>query len=184
MILLFRIIVLLLIFPSAPVSAANNGEWVYPVIQEIGPVKRLPNVSFSPESQLRYRVLFDVAKAALRSDEEAINPGLEKVARYINTLAVGGISPEKMEIALIVHDKALPLVLKNEFYNKRFGRDNPNLRVIEKLRQAGVALYVCGLNLEDWNYDQSWVVEDFQIALSYLVIVTTLQLHGYAYIPS
>ncbi len=88
-----------------------------------------------------------------------------------------------MNIALIVHDKALPLVLKNEFYNKRFGRDNPNLPVIEKLRQAG-GLYVCGLNLEDWNYDREWVVGDFNIALSYLVIVTTLQLHGYAYIPS
>ncbi len=95
MILLFRIVIILLIFFTAPVSGAKNGEWVYPVIKEIGPVKQLPNVSFQPDAQLRYRVLFDVAKDALRNDEEAINPGLEKVVRYINTLAVGGIPRKK-----------------------------------------------------------------------------------------
>lgn len=184
MALLLRIAILLLICTIAPVHAEQKGQWVFPVIEEIGPVKMMPNVSFPPEDQLRYRVLFDVAGAALRDDEEAINPGLEKVARYINTLAVGGVSPENMDIALIVHNKALPLVLKNEFYHQRFGLDNPNLPVIEKLQEAGVALYVCGLNLEDWNYEQDWVHGDFKIALSYLVIVTTLQLNGYAFIPS
>ena len=137
MILLFRIVIILLIFFAAPVSGAKNGEWVYPVIKEIGPVKRLPNVSVQPDTQLRYRILFDVAKAALRNGEEAIKPGLEKVVRYINTLAVGGISLEKMDIALIVNDKALPLVLKNEFYNNRFGRDNPNLRSSKNCGRQG-----------------------------------------------
>jgi intracellular sulfur oxidation DsrE/DsrF family protein len=155
--------------------------WEYPVIKGYGPVKPLPNAAFQPDKSIKYRVLFDITKAA--ESLEKVNPGLDRVARFLNLMATSDITPIDMELAAVIHGPAVPIVLKNEIFKKRFKTDNPNEKIIKDLRGAGVKLYVCGQTLAHERFEDKWVNEQIAIAVAALVVVSTHQLKGYTYQP-
>src|SRR3546814_13067852 len=64
-----------------------------------------------------------------------LNRSLEKVARYLNLLAAGGIRPDAGDIVAVVHGPATPIVAINP--------DNPNLALIAALQEAGVTVAIC-----------------------------------------
>jgi len=167
--------VVLICFPRIPFA------WEYPFIKGYGPVNPLPNAAFQPDKSIKYKVLFDVTGAAKGVDK--VNPGLDHVARFINLMAVGGIMPKDMELAVIVHGPATPIVLRKEIFVERFKKDNPNKKIIKDLKTAGVKLYVCGQALADDGLKEEWVNQQILIAVSALVVVPTYQLKGYAYLP-
>src|SRR3546814_7444597 len=72
-----------------------------------------------PDSSLRYRVVFSINEAAPAGE---VNRSLEKVARYLNLLAAGGIRTDAGDIVAVVHGPATPIVAINP--------DNPNLALI------------------------------------------------------
>jgi intracellular sulfur oxidation DsrE/DsrF family protein len=155
--------------------------WEYPVIKGYGPVDPLPSAAFQPDKSIKYRVLFDITKAAETVDK--VNPGLDRVARFLNVMAASNIMPRDMELAAVIHGPAAPSVLKNEIFKKRFKMDNPNEKIIRSLKEAGVKLFVCGQTLADDGFKDKWVNEEIAIAVSALVVVPTYQLKGYAYLP-
>ena len=155
--------------------------WEYPAIKGYGPVEPLPNAAFQPDKLTKYRVLFDITKAAEGMDK--VNPGLDRVARFLNVMAASGIVSKDMELVAVIHGPAAPAVLKNEIFKDRFKMDNPNERIIQVLREAGVKLYVCGQTLADNGFEHKWVNEQIAIAVAALVVVPTYQLKGYAYQP-
>jgi intracellular sulfur oxidation DsrE/DsrF family protein len=155
--------------------------WEYPVIKDYGPVQPLPKAAVQPDKSIKYKVLFDVTQASKRVDQG--NPGLGHVARFINVMATAGLMPKEMELVAVVHGGATPAALKNEFFKAKFKKENPNLRLIKDLKEAGVKLYVCGQALADDRFKEEWVNEQIEVALSALVVVPTFQLKGYAYLP-
>ena len=155
--------------------------WEYPVIKGYGPADPLPNATFQPDKSIKYRVLFDITKAAGSVDK--VNPGLDRVARFLNVMAASGIMPGDMELAAVIHGPAAPSVLKNEIFKNRYKKDNPNQKIIKSLKEAGVKLFVCGQTLADDGFKDKWVNEEIAIAVSALVVVPTYQLKGYAYLP-
>ena len=155
--------------------------WEYPVIKGYGPVQPLPKAAVQPDKHLKYKVLFDITHAA--KEVGKVNPGLDHVARFINVMASGGIRPEKMSLVAVVHGDATPLILKNDLFKEKFGQDNPNIKLIDDLKKAGVKLYVCGQALTDDNFKPEWVNPEIVLSLSALVAVPTFQLKGYAYLP-
>jgi intracellular sulfur oxidation DsrE/DsrF family protein len=155
--------------------------WEYPVITGYGPAQPLPDAAVQPDKSIKYKVLFDVIVASKKPP--AVNPGLEHVARFINVMATAGMMPKSMELVAVIHGDATPLVLDNKIYKQKFGTNNPNLKLISDLKNAGVKLYVCGQALGDFRYKHDWVNPDIVIALSALSTVTTYELKGYAYVP-
>lgn len=155
--------------------------WEYPVIKGYGPADPLPSAAFQPDKSIKYRVLFDITKAAETVDK--VNPGLDRVARFLNVMAASNIMPRDMELAAVIHGPAAPSVLKSEIFRNRFKKDNPNEKLIMALREAGVKLFVCGQTLADDGFKDKWVNEGIAIAVSALVVVPTYQLKGYAYLP-
>ena len=155
--------------------------WEYPVIKGYGPVQPLPKAAVQPDKHLKYKVLFDITHAA--AEVGKVNPGLDHTARFINVMASGGIRPEKMNLVAVVHGDATPMVLRNDIFKEKFGQDNPNIKLIEDLKKAGVELYVCGQALADDKFKPEWVNPEIIITLSALVDVPTFQLKGYAYLP-
>src|SRR3546814_2622368 len=85
-----------------------------------------------PYATRRYRVLFSINEAAPAGE---VNRSLEKVARYLNLLAAGGIRPDAGDIVAVVHGPATPIVAINP--------DNPNLALIAALQEAGVTVAIC-----------------------------------------
>ncbi len=155
--------------------------WEYPVIKGYGPVDPLPGAAFQPDKSLKYKVLFDITKAAESADK--VNPGLDRVARFLNVMAASAIMPKDVELAAIIHGPATSIVLKNDIFKKKFKTDNPNERIIKALKEAGVKLYVCGQTLVEDGFKDEWIDERIAIAVSASVVIPTYQLKGHAYLP-
>ena len=155
--------------------------WEYPIIKNYGPMNRLPGAAVQPDKTIKYRVIFEITRVAQSPDK--VNPGLDRVARFLNVMAASSIMPKEMELAAIIHGPAAPAVLKNEIFKDKFKTDNPNERIIKDLKEAGIKLYVCGQTLADNGFEHQWVNEQIEIAVAALVVVPTYQLKGYAYQP-
>ncbi len=172
--LLFIVVLLL----SAGASNSSSQEWVHPVIKDYGKAHPLPEAAIQPDKDLEYRVIFDVKKSTENSD--GINAALWHVARFINVFATAGVQPAQMKLVVIIHSDATSIVLNNDIYKEKTGKDNPNTNIISQLKKAGVQLFVCGQSLADFNYQENWVNADITVALSAQVVLPTFQLKGYA----
>jgi intracellular sulfur oxidation DsrE/DsrF family protein len=154
----------------------------FPAIGNFGGIHNWPNAAERPDSNVRYRVLFDITKQASAPDQ--VSPTLEKVARFLNLLAADDVRPKRGDVVAIVHGSATPVVLNNEAYRKRYeGSANPNLQLIAQLREAGVTVRVCSQALSKHEIQEEEVTDAVQIDVAALTTLANLQLRGYALIP-
>ncbi len=86
-----RVLILMALTAVIPLSTfAQSGEGL-PIPN--GPVaKDVPGAKEMPDPNVTYKVVFDIPSAASKIDE--VNPGLETVVRYLNTLAKTGVPAE------------------------------------------------------------------------------------------
>jgi intracellular sulfur oxidation DsrE/DsrF family protein len=144
----------------------------YPAARDV------PDAHVLPDTNIVHKVVFDAVIAAENVDD--VNPMLVAVARYVNTLAKYGVPPEHRKIAVVFHQAAGPVVLKNEAFKSRHdGHDNPNIELIRNLHAAGVALHVCGQGVTARNYDPSEILEEIQLDLWALTTLIDFAQKGY-----
>ena len=138
----------------------------------------LPGAKLLPDPDVEYKVVFDAVVAAGNVDD--INPMLAAVARYVNTLVKYGVPPEKRKIAVVFHQAAGPVVLKNEEFKARHdGQDNPNIELIRNLHAAGVKLHVCGQGMLARKIDPEDILEEIQLDLWALTTLIEFGRQGY-----
>ena len=147
-----------------------------PIIKDFGTINDIPGVS-PTNTDIDYKIVIDLK--ASNDDFTAINKGLNNVARLMNLHGVAGIPREKLHVAVAVHYTATPIILSNQGYQKKYGVDNPNLVLIDQLREAGVELFVCGQSLVARNYAFEDVNPQVKIGLSMLTVVTEKMMKGY-----
>lgn len=162
-------------------AAAEGATPTSPPVPGFGQVAAIPGAANLPDNHLRYRVLFTISKAAEHPD--AINPSLDKAARFLNLLGSRGIKPPKGDVVVIVHGAATPLVLGDTAYRDRFGMDNPNIRLIRALTRAGARIHVCGQALHGQKIAPGSVAHEVLVDLSALTTIATLQLKGWVLMP-
>lgn len=151
------------------------------VIAKYGAITPVEGAVERPDPALRYRVLFEVTKAA--SSPDKVNPSLEKVARFLNLLGADGVRPAPGDVAVIVHGPATPIVAENSVYAKKSGNaTNPNLPLIAALKRAGVSVRVCSQALAGNKIEPAAVEQGVEIDVSALTTMATLQLRGWALI--
>lgn len=168
------VLVLVVTITGAPATAQSPAN----PIPNFGKIASLPDAAMQPDPTVDYRVAFSITKAAARPDR--VNPSLEKVARYMNLLASGGVRPKKGNVLAVVHGPATDLVLKNDAFRRKHKVSNPNLALIEALRKAGVEVHVCGQALASQEITPADVYSAATVDLSALVTLTTLQLREWA----
>ena len=162
-------------------SLAAQDNLVYPVIPGFGGIVAVPSAAERPDPKLRYRVLFNVSKAA--SSPDKVNPSLEKVARFVNLLGADKVHPAG-DIAVIIHGPATPLVLQNAPYAARMKvAANPNAALIAALQKAGVSIRVCSQAMVGNEIMPNQVASGVEIDDSALTTLANLQIRGYALIP-
>lgn len=163
---------------SAP-GFAQSGE-ILPIPD--GPVaKDIPGAKELPDPNVTYKVVFDIANAAPKIDE--INPGLETVVRYLNTLAKNRVPAEHRKIAVVFHQKSTPIVMNNEaFRTRNEGHDNPNVPLIREMKKAGVDFRVCGQAVLANNIDPKTIMPEIELDLWALTTLVDLQLRGYVHV--
>ncbi|MET4897046.1 DsrE family protein [Sphingomonadaceae bacterium jetA1] len=154
----------------------------HPVVQGYGAISPMPDAKERPDHALRYRVLFSVTKAPSAPDQA--NPGLEKVARFLNLLGADGVRPAPGDVAVIIYGPATLSVMTDAAYTDRTkAARNPNLPLIAALRAAGVSVRVCSQALVGNNIAPATVDKGVEIDVSGLTTMATLQLRGWALIP-
>ncbi len=72
------------------------------------------------------------------------------------------------------------IVMTNEAYKARYGKDNPNIALIHALKQAGVEFRACGQALNGRKIDAKDVNPDIQIDLWAMTSMLNLQMKGFA----
>ena len=163
-------------------SLAAQDHRVYPVIPGYGGIVAVPRAAERPDPKLRYRVLFNVTKAA--SSPDKVNPSLEKVALCVNLRGADNVHPAPGDIAVIIHGPATPLILQNAPYAARMKvATNPNAALIAALQKAGVSVRVCSQAMVGNNITPSEVTPGVAIDDSALTTLANFQIRGYALIP-
>jgi intracellular sulfur oxidation DsrE/DsrF family protein len=147
-----------------------------------GPVATdIPGAKERPDPKTVYKVVFDIAKAAPRTDE--VNPGLTGVVRYLNTLAANGVPADHRKIAVVFHQEGTDIVMNNEAFKARyFGQDNPNIALIHEMKKAGVDFRVCGQAVLARKIDPKDINPDIELDLWALTTIVNLQTRGYVHI--
>ena len=153
-----------------------------PHIANYGAIAPLTGNETRAAPGLRYRLVFNVTKAAATPDK--VNPSLDKVARLLNLLARDNIRPVPGDIVVIVHGAATPIVANSTAYAAKTKAGlNPNLDLIDKLRAAGVTVAVCSQALHANRMSAKQLAPGIRIDLSAMTTLATLQLRGWALIP-
>ncbi len=159
-------------------ARAKSPMWVTPAIS-YGHVHPLPHAAVQPSKAKIYKALFDVtSKIKNPSHPDA---GLVHVARAVNVFASAGVPLNHLRFVAMVHGPATAAVLNNNAYKRKYGHDNPNLKLIAQLRKAGVQVDVCGQALADLHFKHAWVQKGVRIDLSALATVVIYGDWGYAY---
>ena len=146
------------------------------LVPDFGIINDLDGVK-DPDPAIDYKIVIDLKTKS--PDPARINPGLNNIARMLNLHAAGGIEADKISVVAAIHGNATYVVLDNVGYNKKYGMDNPNLELINQLKEAGVDLKVCGQSLVARNNGFDNINKEIDIALSMLTVVTEMQQKGY-----
>jgi len=153
-----------------------------PRIAGYGAIAPLTGAESRADQALRYRLVFNVTKAAPSPDK--VNPSLEKVARLLNLLGRDNIKPEPGDLVVIVHGTATPIVANSAVYAaKTKATVNPNLALIEKLQHAGVTVAVCSQALHGNKIAVTQLAPSVRVDLSAMTTLAALQLRGWALMP-
>lgn len=159
-------------------AMAQNASPV--VIAGYGAIQPANDVANPPDPSLRYRVAFEVTRAA--TDPAQINPALDRVARFVNLLGASGIHSAPGDIVVVIHGPATPSILSDAAYQTRFHQSNPNTRLVTALKNAGVVIHVCNYALANAKIRKEEVTSEVTIDLAAMVTLVNLQLKGWALI--
>jgi intracellular sulfur oxidation DsrE/DsrF family protein len=158
---------------------AQDKPWVNPIIKNYGRVLDLPDIELKPDADREYKILIELVHDM--ENPKRLNFSANNVARLINLHAIGGVKPENLKVAVVVHGQATNSVVSDEAYQKKYEVESPYVDFYKELADAGVELVVCGQSLNIFGQDPEDVLPNVQIATSALTAVTTFQLNGYAY---
>jgi intracellular sulfur oxidation DsrE/DsrF family protein len=174
-----RLIACLLFLFLTTIGFAQEKKWVNPIIKNYGRILELDRVDVAPDPNMEYKILIELIHDM---DAPAVaNFSATNIARLINLHAVGGVKPENLHVAVVIHAKATNSVVNNKAYKKRYEFDNPYIKLYEELAEAGVELVVCGQSLSMFGNKSDDVIPQVKIATSALTAISTYQLKGYAY---
>ena len=164
-------------FSFTPAHAEDGGALLVPGM----PVaKDIPGAHELPDPDMNYKVVFSLNQDPPNPDD--VNPMFNLIATYLNTLGRYGVPPEHRNLVVVIHHRTegFDIVMTNEAYKKRYGRDNPNIEIIHKLKEAGVDIRLCGQGLIGREIDAKDVNPDIEIDLWAMTTMINLMMNGYA----
>ncbi len=173
--LLFSFLTILFIFFhfSGNSQVSKSG----PIINDFGKVYKIENPDFKVHVDKEYKAVIDVTGKPDSHSQR--NPLIETAARFLNMHAQSGVPAEKLKVALVVHGAASKDVISNEAYQKRYGKDNPNTKLMKSLLQIEVPVIICGQSATYHKIEKSDLIDGVQMALSAMTALVHLQGEGY-----
>jgi intracellular sulfur oxidation DsrE/DsrF family protein len=165
---------------QAPTSAPGAVRQMGPIVPSFGGVFDVPDATVLPPKDRDLKLRFDVN---VGPEPGELNQNFDTVARYLNQHARAGVPRERLKAALVIHGTAGKDTLTNDEYKKRFGKDNPNLKLLDELKAAGVQIYLCGQTAMGRNLPRNVVAPAVTFAWSAMVAHMALDRDGYVLNP-
>ena len=168
------------IFLTYVIFAQDTAKWITPEISGYGKITYDPNLALIPQTDKNYKVIFKITKA---NEKEGVNSQLWHIARLVNLLSVSGVKKKNMYIVAVISGDATPVVLNDVAYKNLYKKSNPNMQLINSLKDAGVELYVCSQALSErhFNYQQD-INKKITVSLSALTTLIYFQQLEYSLI--
>jgi len=163
---------------AAPGAEPTTG----PYVDAGGPAFAVEDRDVPLKEGMKYRVVFEAT--GYPGEPEAINRELTVVARFMNMHGKNGVPLEDLDVAVVLHGRALFAAMNNKTYRDEHGIDNPNLALLQDLADAGVKFYACGQSLGFRGLDKSALASPVKVGLSALTMLVTLQAEGYAFLST
>lgn len=155
----------------------NAQNWKTPTIEGYGRIADFENVAIAPDSSLDYKVLFHITND---KEKEGVNTSLWKIARLINLLENGGVPKKNIHIAAVISGPVTNITLSEKAYIEKEGKPNPNLDLMKKLSDYGVAIHLCGQAAAEHKIDPKTDLNPYtKLTLSALIDIPTYQMQGY-----
>jgi len=148
-----------------------------PVIKEYGKVWAVENLDYKVDTTMEFKAVFDIMKSP--ESHEELNASIETAARFLNMHAQSGVPADQLKVALVVHNAASKDIISNAAYNKRFGTDNPNLKLIQALLEAGGQVIFCGQSSMSRKFPKEDLIPGVQLSLSAMTALIQLQIEDY-----
>lgn len=173
----FRLCLLLVLLGLVGLSSlrAQSEGLRYPLVKGHGGVFALPDPQLPQQAP---RLIVDLTQRS--SDADAVNPGLDRLARLINLYGLAGYPADSLDIAVIVHGAALPVVLSDAGCQRFLDQDNSSRELIMQLDALGVEFIVCGQALMHRGYGTDYLLPAVTLGLSAITTLVDYQQRGYA----
>lgn len=168
-----KIIVLFFTLLPFSISAQN---WVTPVIEGYGQLIYSKDAAVQPEKDLDYKLIYKITSAEERN---GVNKGLNSIAHSLNMFGASAISPEKIQIVSSISGPATSIILTDKAYRVKYGKDNPNTKIIDLLANNGVKFYVCSQAVIYKKIKQGDINPHIRSALSGASVMANYQLKGF-----
>ncbi|WEN14031.1 DsrE family protein [Rhodanobacter sp. AS-Z3] len=165
--------------PRAEMRPLPGTVWINPVIKDFGEVHPRPDAAVQPDPNAEYKVIVDVVHGS--DDHTAVLGSLQRLARTVNLLGYAKVPSNHVHIVAVIEGQATFATASNATYRKFFKVDNPNLKILHELKQAGVELFVCGQALAEGGLVDTDVGPDITVSLSALSDFVVYGHLGYSY---
>ena len=166
------------LFSSVSALRAQWPEPVARVVPEADGYVAIPHVAKAPDKARTYRALFDATQAA--DAPEHLLPALNMAGSELNALEAAGVPLRRAKFVVVFHGAALDGILDDAHYSAKFGKSNPNLKVLAEMKKAGVEMFACGQNLAFAKIDPATLSPDVTVASDALLVSMQYQNDGYA----
>jgi intracellular sulfur oxidation DsrE/DsrF family protein len=97
----------------------------------------------------------------------------------INLHVASGIPANKIFPVIVVHAGALNAITKNESYKEHYKTDNPNLKLLEQLKNMGCELIACGQAMTFFDVKKEALLPEVKISLTAQTVISSYQLKGF-----
>jgi intracellular sulfur oxidation DsrE/DsrF family protein len=154
---------------------------IYPAIKNGGVIYNVPEAESVGEWKQPYKIVTEIMNGVDKRD--SLNPGLERMARLVNLYRHAGVPSQNIDLVIMIHFTATPIILTDDAYRKRYGVPNPNTALINEMAANGVKFYVCGQSLYRRKFVNDPRNPSIKVVLSAMYGITTLQMQGYAFMP-
>ena len=136
-----------------------------------------------PDPTREYKLLFELTEKNPDSLAKDINKSLDEVARILNLHYASGIPPKKIIPVIVIHGPGLEALETTANYKKKHSVDNPNIKLIEDLKNVGAKFIACGQAMAFHELTKDNLLPDIKVSLTAQTVLSNYQLQGYVLYP-
>ncbi len=170
---------ILLATPAAAQDPDFSAFHTGPVFAEFGPHAPVEGATtFARDSE--FRVAFDVTEKA---DEGELNRKFESAARFVNMHVAAGVALENIDVAVVVHGKAVLDLNTDDALAARDLPANASAAMVREMLERGVRFVVCGQSASVYGVHRTHLIDGVEMSLFAMTAHALLQQRGYTVNP-